>query len=101
MAMCVVTTDFFVFVRRGELLDIDNRISKDIFAYYSCNSICTLYAANTEKQPKYTTSPGVYKVADFTIPMPTLAGVVRNENVDFTVKIYFGEVELRVEVKER
>lgn len=67
---------------RGELLDIENRISKNFFAYYSCNTTCTLYAVNTEKQPRYATSPGIYKVADFTIPMSTLTGIVRNENVN-------------------
>lgn len=78
-------------------LDIDNCVSKDFFAYYPHHTTCTLYAADTEEQPRYTTSPGVRKVANFTIPMPTLPGVMEGEKVDLSIKMYFGEVELRVE----
>jgi hypothetical protein len=78
-------------------LDIDNCVSKDFFAYYPHHTTCTLYSADTEEQPIYTTSPGVHKVANFTIPMPALTGVAEGEKVDLTIKMYFGEVELRVE----
>ncbi|KAI9321736.1 hypothetical protein BX666DRAFT_2017543 [Dichotomocladium elegans] len=88
---------FSVYVRRGEPLDIDNCVSKDFFAYYPHHTTCTLYAADTDEQPRYTTSPGVRKVANFTIPMPPLPGVVEGEKVDLSIKMYFGEVELRVE----
>lgn len=80
-------------------LDIDNCVSKDFFAYYPHHTTCTLYAADTEEQPRYTTSPGVRKVANFTIPMPNLPGVMEGEKVDLSIKMYFGEVELRVEGK--
>lgn len=39
------------------------------------------------------------RVANFTIPMPILSGVMEGEKVDLTIKMYFGEVELRVEGK--
>lgn len=78
-------------------LDIDNCVSKDFFAYYPHHTTCTLYSADTEEQPIYTTSPGVHKVANFTIPMPALTGVSEGEKVDLTIKMYFGEVELKVE----
>lgn len=81
------------------LLDIDNCVSKDFFAYYPHHTTCTLYSADTEEQPIYTTSPGVHKVANFTIPMPALTGVKEGEKVDLTIKMYFGEVELKVEGK--
>lgn len=80
-------------------LDIDNCVSKDFFAYYPHHTTCTLYSADTEEQPIYTTSPGVHKVANFTIPMPALTGVKEGEKVDLTIKMYFGEVELKVEGK--
>ncbi|KAG1146232.1 hypothetical protein G6F37_011918 [Rhizopus arrhizus] len=88
---------FSVYVRRGQPLDIDNCVSKDFFAYYPHHTTCTLYAADAEEQPRYTTSPSVHKVANFTIPMPALTGVIEGEKVDLTIKMYFGEVELRVE----
>ncbi|CAO0800195.1 unnamed protein product [Mucor circinelloides] len=88
---------FSVYVRRGHPLDIDNCVSKDFFAYYPHHTTCTLYSADTDDQPIYTTSPGVHKVANFTIPMPALTGVTEGEKVDLTIKMYFGEVELKVE----
>ncbi|CAM0137413.1 hypothetical protein VKS41_003227 [Umbelopsis sp. WA50703] len=88
---------FSVYVKRGVPLDIDNCVSKDFFAYYPHHTTCTLYAADTEEQPRYTLSPGVRKVANFTIPMPALTGVREGEKVDLSIKMYFGEVELRVE----
>ncbi|ORX56246.1 hypothetical protein DM01DRAFT_1334734 [Hesseltinella vesiculosa] len=88
---------FSVYVKRGQPLDIDHCVSKDFFAYYPHHTTCTLYAADTEEKPRYTTSPGVRKIANFTIPMPALTGVMEGEKVDLTIKMYFGEVELRVE----
>ncbi|CEP19416.1 hypothetical protein [Parasitella parasitica] len=88
---------FSVYVRRGQPLDIDNCVSKDFFAYYPHHTTCTLYSADTDEQPVYTTSPGVHKVANFTIPMPALTGVTEGEKVDLTIKMYFGEIELKVE----
>ncbi|GAA5810232.1 hypothetical protein MFLAVUS_011021 [Mucor flavus] len=88
---------FSVYVTREHPLDIDNCVSKDFFAYYPHHTTCTLYAADTEERPRYTTSPGVRKVANFTIPMPALTGVMEGEKVDLSIKMYFGEVELRVE----
>ncbi|CAO3651187.1 unnamed protein product [Cunninghamella blakesleeana] len=88
---------FSVYVKRGQPLDIDNCVSKDFFAYYPHHTTCTLYAADTEEKPRYTTSPGVRKIANFTIPMPALTGVMEGEKVDLSIKMYFGEVELRVE----
>src|SRR5438445_194058 len=75
--------------------DIDNCVSKEFFAYYPHHTTCTLYAADTEEQPRFTLSPGVRKVANFTIPMPALTGVREGEKVELTIKMYFGEVELR------
>ncbi|KAI9308454.1 hypothetical protein BJ944DRAFT_174820 [Cunninghamella echinulata] len=88
---------FSVYVKRGQPLDIDNCVSKDFFAYYPHHTTCTLYAADTDEKPRYTTSPGVRKIANFTIPMPALTGVMEGEKVDLSIKMYFGEVELRVE----
>lgn len=88
---------FSVYVKRSVPLDIDNCVSKDFFAYYPHHTTCTLYAADIDEQPRYTTSTGVRRVANFTIPMPTLPGVQEGEKVDLTIKMYFGEVELRVE----
>ncbi|KAL1933554.1 hypothetical protein VTP01DRAFT_7644 [Rhizomucor pusillus] len=88
---------FSVYVNKGEPLDIDSCVSKDFYAYYPHHTTCTLFAADTQEQPRYTQGPGVRRVANFTIPMPILPGVMEGEKVDLTIKMYFGEVELRVE----
>lgn len=82
---------------KTSFIDIDNCVSKEFFAYYPHHTTCTLYAADTEEQPRFTLSQGVRKVANFTIPMPALTGVREGEKVELTIKMYFGEVELRVE----
>lgn len=79
------------------MLDIDNCVRKEFFAYYPHHTTCTLFAADTDELPRYTTSPGVRVIANFTIPMPNLTGVKEGEKVDLTIEMYFGEVELRVE----
>ncbi|KAI8889431.1 actin-like ATPase domain-containing protein [Backusella circina FSU 941] len=88
---------FSAFVQRGQQLEIDSCVSKTFFAYYPHHTTCTLYAADTEKKPRYTTSSGVYKVANFNIFMPTLTGVSVGERIELGINMYFGEVELRVE----
>ncbi|KAI9022755.1 hypothetical protein CLU79DRAFT_142414 [Phycomyces nitens] len=88
---------FSVYVNRGQSLDTDYHVSKDYYAYYPHHTICTLYATAAEEAPRYTKSPGVFKVAKFDIPMPALTGVVEGEQVGLSIKMYFGEVELRVE----
>ncbi|KAF7727817.1 hypothetical protein EC973_007048 [Apophysomyces ossiformis] len=88
---------FSVFVRRGEPLDIDSCITKKYMAFYPRNTICTFFAASTEEEPRYTLQDGVRKVFDFEIPMRELPGVRPGDQVELTIHMYFGEVELRVE----
>ncbi|KAI7868964.1 hypothetical protein BDF14DRAFT_455426 [Spinellus fusiger] len=88
---------FSVYVNRGEEIDIDYCVSKDYLACYSLRTMCTLYVSEEEQAPRYTTSPGVRKVANFDIPMPILPNVMEGEQVTLSIKMYFGEVELRVE----
>ncbi|KAG0165273.1 hypothetical protein DFQ30_008693 [Apophysomyces sp. BC1015] len=88
---------FSVFVRRGEPLDIDSCVTKKYMAFYPRNTICTFFASSTEEEPRYTLQEGVRKVFDFEIPMSELPGVRPGDQVELTIHMYFGEVELRVE----
>ncbi|KAL1921667.1 uncharacterized protein VTP21DRAFT_10309 [Calcarisporiella thermophila] len=92
---------FSVFARRGVPINTDTYVSKSFFAYYPHHTTITLYAADCEDQPRYVTSPGVRKVANFSVPMPVLQGVREGDKVDLTIKIWFGEVELKVEAEIR
>ncbi|KAI7877458.1 hypothetical protein K492DRAFT_150540 [Lichtheimia hyalospora FSU 10163] len=88
---------FSCFVPRGEPLDMDSCITQKYKTIYPCPTACTFYAASTDEMPRYTLQPGVRKVFDFEIPMPVLPDVAEGEPLDLTIKMYFGEVELRVE----
>ncbi|ORZ03706.1 hypothetical protein BCR43DRAFT_483818 [Syncephalastrum racemosum] len=88
---------FSVFVRRGEPLDIDSCVTQKYTTFYPRHTQCTFFAASTEEQPRYTLQPGVKKVFDFEIPMPHLPDALPGDTIDLTIKMYFGEVELRVE----
>ncbi|GAB5589435.1 hypothetical protein Unana1_04335 [Umbelopsis nana] len=90
---------FSVFVRRGEPLDINDCVVKKYYAFYPNQTVCSLFAADTEEEPRYTCAPtlGVRRIANFTIPMPKLQDVQYGEKIDLLIKMYFGEVELRVE----
>ncbi|KAI7852215.1 hypothetical protein BDC45DRAFT_513724 [Circinella umbellata] len=88
---------FSVFVPRGEPLDIDSCVTQKYTTFYPCPTECTFFAANTEEEPRYTLQSGVRKVFHFEIPMPEIPDAVEGEQIELVIKMYFGEVELRVE----
>ncbi|KAF1796509.1 hypothetical protein FB192DRAFT_1431227 [Mucor lusitanicus] len=91
---------FSTYVERGKPLDIDSCVSRNYTTYYPSHTACTFFASDSDTEPRYTISTpttSVRKVFDFEIPMPTLPNVKHGDPVPLTIKMYFGEVELRVE----
>ncbi|KAI9336880.1 hypothetical protein BD770DRAFT_422631 [Pilaira anomala] len=91
---------FSTYVERGKPLDIDSCISRNYITYYPSHTACTFYASESDTEPRYTISNNtttIRKVFDFEIPMPPLPNVRPGDPVPLTIKMYFGEVELRVE----
>ncbi|KAI8985115.1 hypothetical protein BDB01DRAFT_788960 [Pilobolus umbonatus] len=91
---------FSTYVRRGEPLDMDSCVAKVFNTFYPSRTACTFYSSESETEPKYIVSTpeiSVKKVFDFEIPMPVLPHLQYGDRVALTIKMYFGEVELRVE----
>ncbi|KAK4516870.1 Eukaryotic translation initiation factor 6 [Mucor velutinosus] len=91
---------FSTYVERGKPLDIDSCVSRNYTTYYPSHTACTFFASDSDTEPRYTISTpttSVRKVFDFEIPMPVLPNVKHGDPVPLTIKMYFGEVELRVE----
>ncbi|KAI7890489.1 uncharacterized protein EV154DRAFT_511148 [Mucor mucedo] len=91
---------FSTYVERGKPLDIDSCISRNYITYYPSHTACTFFASESDTEPRYTISnhtTNIRKVFDFEIPMPPLPNVKKGDPVPLTIKMYFGEVELRVE----
>ncbi|KAG2232417.1 hypothetical protein INT48_005720 [Thamnidium elegans] len=91
---------FSTYVERGKPLDIDSCISRNYITYYPSHTACTFFASESDMEPRYTISnniTSIRKVFDFEIPMPPLPNVKQGDPVPLTIKMYFGEVELRVE----
>lgn len=51
--------------------------------------------------PRLTTHPQVFKVARFPIKMPKFADVKKGEPVFMTIKMYFGQTEIKIEAHIR
>ncbi|RCH95049.1 hypothetical protein CU098_003290, partial [Rhizopus stolonifer] len=51
--------------------------------------------------PRLTTHPNVFKVARFPIKMPKFADVQKGQPVFMTIKMYFGQTEIKIEAQIR
>lgn len=67
---------------------------KKYYAFYPNQTVCSLFAADTEEEPRYTCAPtlGVRRIANFTIPMPKLQDVQYGEKIDLLIKVRCNEV---------
>ncbi|CDH49417.1 actin-like atpase domain-containing protein [Lichtheimia corymbifera JMRC:FSU:9682] len=62
----------------------------DLFAYDGDGAI-----------PRLTTHPQVFKVARFPIKMPKFSGVQKGEPIFMSIKMFFGQTEIKIEVHIR
>ncbi|KAI9015292.1 hypothetical protein CLU79DRAFT_820496 [Phycomyces nitens] len=86
---------FFVYGTKGESIDINACISKELFIYYPSDFKVDLYAYDSNKKlPRFVTDPGVHKVSEFNCTTPTLPGVKANEKVFCIAEMYFGKTEI-------
>ncbi|KAI8391423.1 uncharacterized protein BYT42DRAFT_556812 [Radiomyces spectabilis] len=92
---------FCTYARRGESLEYDQCVSRWFKTYYPDKTACTIYAADTEDEPRYITQPGVKKIFELIVPMPFIEDAKPGDRVEFEIRIYFGDVELRVEAQIR
>ncbi|OAD73785.1 hypothetical protein PHYBLDRAFT_145255 [Phycomyces blakesleeanus NRRL 1555(-)] len=90
---------FNVFATKGECIAVDSCVEREFFIFYPDNFVSDLFAYDEDcEPPRYTTDPGVRKVAAFTTKTPVLPGIKYQQKVYFTTSMYFGRTELRVEI---
>ncbi|KAI7901283.1 uncharacterized protein BX663DRAFT_515501 [Cokeromyces recurvatus] len=93
------TSRFLVFVRKGNLLPIDHCIRETMFVYYGTIGATdiVLYATDDRLEPRYVYESGVKQVAAISVPIPELPNVILGERISYTVRMYFGLTEIRME----
>ncbi|CAO0795958.1 unnamed protein product [Mucor circinelloides] len=93
------TSRFLVFVKKGDELPVDHCIRERMFVYYGTMKATDimLYATDDDKEPRYFDEPNVKQVAAISVPIPQLPDVVHGERIAYTVRMYFGLTEIRME----
>ncbi|KAG2191590.1 hypothetical protein INT46_008889 [Mucor plumbeus] len=93
------TSRFLVFVKKGDVLPIDHCIRERMFVYYGTIKATDimLYATDEDKEPRYFDEPNVKQVAAISVPIPKLPDVAHGERIAYTVRMYFGLTEIRME----
>ncbi|KAI9315669.1 hypothetical protein BX666DRAFT_1878862 [Dichotomocladium elegans] len=93
------TTRFLVFVKKGDVLPIDQCIREHMYVYYGTVKYTDimLYATEKDDVPRYYNDPDVKHVAAISVPIPDMPGVMHGERISYTVRMYFGTTEIRME----
>ncbi|CEG78261.1 hypothetical protein RMATCC62417_12897 [Rhizopus microsporus] len=70
-----------------------------MFVYYGTIKATDilLYATEEDREPRYYDEPGVKQVAAISVPIPYMPRVAHGERVAYTVRMYFGLTEIRME----
>ncbi|KAI7897314.1 uncharacterized protein EV154DRAFT_454752 [Mucor mucedo] len=92
---------FKSYALKGEVRDVDYYVYTSFKCYYNKNPVLQLYAydGNPDELPRYTTDDTVKKVTDFEIKLPNLPGKGPSDIVDFDVKFYLYQTEIKLEVE--
>ncbi|OZJ04227.1 hypothetical protein BZG36_02962 [Bifiguratus adelaidae] len=95
------TTRFLEFTRKGDSIPVDHCVRQDMHIYYgtSPSTDVILYATQADSVPRYYTDPGVSKVASIEIPIPEMPGIMYQQRISYTVRMYFGLTEIRMEAE--
>ncbi|KAI9250218.1 hypothetical protein BDA99DRAFT_564186 [Phascolomyces articulosus] len=90
---------FSLFVKKNDELAVDHCIKDEYYVYYGEFDTVSigLYASENEVAPRYSDEAGVYRVADFSVPIPDMPKMKKNDHLYYTVSMYFGQTEIRVE----
>ncbi|KAI9271876.1 hypothetical protein BDA99DRAFT_569640 [Phascolomyces articulosus] len=92
---------FSTFVKKSDELSVDHCIEEKYFVYYTPDKIVTivLYATENDNAPRYCDESGVHRIANISIPFPDMPYMKRNERLWFTVRMFFGRTEIRMEAE--
>ncbi|KAI8047181.1 uncharacterized protein B0P05DRAFT_566644 [Gilbertella persicaria] len=93
---------FSVYVQKGQTINVDECVSKNFMIAYPNDTDTDLFAYDGDGPiPRLTTHPNVFKVARFPIKMPKFADVQKGQPVFMTIKMYFGQTEIKIEAQIR
>ncbi|KAI8366657.1 uncharacterized protein BYT42DRAFT_600580 [Radiomyces spectabilis] len=93
---------FSVYVQKGQAIKVDDVVSKNFMIAYPNDTDTDLFAYDGEGPvPRLTTHPSVFKVARFPIKMPKFHGVQKGEPIFMTIKMFFGQTEIKIEAHIR
>ncbi|KAI9313176.1 hypothetical protein BX666DRAFT_1980371 [Dichotomocladium elegans] len=93
---------FSVYVQKGQRIMVDECVSKNFMIAYPNDTDTDLFAYDGDHPiPRLTTHPQVCKVASFPIKMPQFPGVQRGEPIFMTIKMFFGQTEIKIEAHMR
>ncbi|CAO3623965.1 unnamed protein product [Cunninghamella echinulata] len=93
---------FSVYVQKGQAIKVDECVSKNFMIAYPNDTDTDLFAFDAEGEtPRLTTDANVFKVARFPIKMPKFHGVQKGEPIFMTIKMFFGQTEIKIEAHIR
>ncbi|RUS19399.1 LOW QUALITY PROTEIN: hypothetical protein BC937DRAFT_87552, partial [Endogone sp. FLAS-F59071] len=95
------TTRFLEFTRKGDSIPVDHCIKEEMYIFYGTlkTTDVLLYATERDDIPRYYNEEGVHQVAAIEIPIPEMKDVSHGQRVGYTVRMYFGLTELRMEAE--
>ncbi|KAG2204055.1 hypothetical protein INT47_007049 [Mucor saturninus] len=93
------TSRFLVFVKKGDEIPIDHCIRERMFVYYGTIKATDLmlYSTDGDNEPRYFDEEGVHQVAAISVPIPSIPNVATGERIAYTVRMFFGLTEVRME----
>ncbi|KAI8975499.1 hypothetical protein BDF20DRAFT_610723 [Mycotypha africana] len=93
---------FSVYVQKGQSISVDYCVSKNFMIAYPNDTDTDLFAYDGDGPiPRLTTHPQVFKVARFPIKMPKFSDVQKGQPIFMTIKMYFGQTEIKIEAHIR
>ncbi|KAI9475768.1 MAG: hypothetical protein EXX96DRAFT_620246 [Benjaminiella poitrasii] len=93
---------FSVYVQKGQTISVDYCVSKNFMIAYPNDTDTDLFAYDGDGPiPRLTTHPQVFKVARFPIKMPKFPDVQKGQPIFMTIKMYFGQTEIKIEAHIR
>ncbi|KAI9250223.1 hypothetical protein BDA99DRAFT_608518 [Phascolomyces articulosus] len=90
---------FSAFVKKNSEMSVNHCVQDKYYVYYGQFSFVgiSLYATENDAIPRYCDEPGVYRVANISVPIPIMPRMEMNGRLYYTVSMYFGKTEIRME----
>ncbi|KAI9253529.1 hypothetical protein BDA99DRAFT_563105 [Phascolomyces articulosus] len=90
---------FNTFVKKYDEVPVNHCIQRDFFLYNGTDTsvIIELFATENDTIPRYSDQKGVHRIANISISAPKMPNMKKNQQIDYTISMYFGKTEIRME----